>query len=141
MLMAWKGGVDIRAVQKKKGEGLQRLRDYPGNSANTALTGWQTLCPEYVIDFPRVCICVCVSPCVCVSCNIVVSLQKREGANYNIKAVSTNDLSAFALCAITLNQERSAVDVSLMHKLDTFTNPDTFFLFLCFLLMRPVFCR
>lgn len=115
--------------RKRKSEGLQRLRDYPGNSAHTALTGWQTLCAEYVIDFPCVCICVRKSPCVRVSmyvrasCNRVVSLLKRESANYNIKAVSTNDLSAFALCAITLNQERSAVDVAPMHKLDTYTNP------------------
>lgn len=72
-------------------------------------------------------VCVHVSACVCVSCNRVFSLQKRESANYNIKAVSTNDLSAFALCAITLNQERSGVDVALMHKLVTFTRAHSFF--------------
>lgn len=39
-----------------------------------------------------------------------------KSANYNIKAVSTSDLFAFALYAITLNQERSAVDVGPMQK-------------------------
>lgn len=51
-------GVDARGVHGG-------LPDYPGNSAHTALTGWQTLCPEYVIDFPCVCICVCARLCVC----------------------------------------------------------------------------
>ena len=40
-----------------------------------------------------------------------------KSANYNIKAVSTSDLFAFALYAITLNQERSVVDVGPMQKL------------------------
>lgn len=47
-----------------------------------------------------------------------VALQQSylpgKSANYNIKAVSTSDLFAFALYAITLNQERSVVDVGLM---------------------------
>lgn len=37
-----------------------------------------------------------------------------KSANYNIKAVSTSDLFAFALYAITLNQERSVLDVGSM---------------------------
>lgn len=60
--------------------------------------------------------------------------KKRESANYNIKAVSANDLSAFARRVITLNQERSAVDVAPMHKLATFANAHGC---LCFLLTLP----
>lgn len=78
------------------------------------MTGWQTLYPEYVKDSSsvRVCLCVCVSMCV----SLQQSRLPGKSANYNIKAVSTSDLFAFALYAITLNQERSAADVGPMQK-------------------------
>ena len=46
------------------------------------------------------------------------SLVTKAGrsANYNIKTLSTPDLLAFVLYAITLNQERSARRVDAMHK-------------------------
>lgn len=71
------------------------------------MTGWQTLCPEYVIYFFSVCVCG----------SLHQSCLPGKSANYNIKAVSSSDLFAFALYAITLNQERSAVDVGPMQKL------------------------
>lgn len=102
--------------------------DYPGNSAHTALTGWQTSRPEYVMDPSPPCLHMCahVSPCPATESSPCKKRRerekKRQSANYNIKVVSTNDLSAFAPCAITLNQERSAADVAPMHKLLILTN-------------------
>lgn len=68
------------------------------------MTGLQTSCPEYVIE-------------VSVCSSLQQSCLPGKSANYNIKAVSTSDLFAFALYAITLNQERSVVDVGPMQKL------------------------
>lgn len=70
-------------------------------------TGLQTLCPECVIDFSGASAC----------SSLQQSCLPGKSANYNIKAVSTSDLFAFALYAITLNQERSVVDVGPMQKL------------------------
>lgn len=82
------------------------------------MTGLQTLCPEYVIDFS--------------GASVRRSLQQSylpgKSANYNIKAVSTSDLFAFALYAITLNQERSVVDVGPMQ--------NYFFFILCWLFVQ-----
>lgn len=55
--------------------------------------------------------------CVCVCGSLQQNCLPGKSANYNIKAVSTSDLFAFALYAVTLNQERSAVNVGLMQKL------------------------
>lgn len=71
------------------------------------MTGLQKLRLEYVIDFSRVSVCG----------SLQHSCLPGKSANYNIKAVSTSDLFAFALYAITLNQKRSVVDVGPMQKL------------------------
>lgn len=63
-------------------------------------------------------------------CSFLQQNCLREiSANYNIKAVSTSDLFAFALYAITLNQERSVVDVGPMQKL-------FFFILVCWLFLQ-----
>lgn len=83
------------------------------------MTGLQTLCPEYVIDFSGA----------SVRSSSQQSYLPGKSANYNIKAVSTSDLFAFALYAITLNQERSVVDVGPMQNY-------FFFFILCWLFVQ-----
>lgn len=83
------------------------------------MTGLQTLRPEYVTDRSGR----------NVRSSLLHSYLPGKSSNYNIKAVSTSDLFAFALYAITLNQERSVVDVGLMQN-------NFFFFILCWLFVH-----
>lgn len=70
----------------------------------TGMTRLQTIHTEYVkgLSVGKMC------------SSLKLCCLPGRSANYNIKAVFTSDLFAFARCAITLNQERSAVDVGPM---------------------------